>query len=112
MPGLRFLTPLVALAALAACSDRRLSEAQELVSRDMLDPSSAQFRNVEAKEQAICGEVNGKNAYGAYTGFKRFAVFGGKAVIEEAQSDQITEVDRYNNIAAGAKGVIITARCI
>lgn len=45
------------------------------------DPSSAQFRNVSLHrmpeeaalgDHAVCGEVNGKNAHGAYAGFGRF----------------------------------------
>lgn len=46
------------------------------------DPSTAQFRNVVAygvKPSMIsflCGEVNAKNSYGAYTGFKRFVTIG------------------------------------
>ena len=42
------------------------------------DPSSAQFQNqrVSAKG-AACGEVNSKNSFGGYTGFKRY-IFAGK----------------------------------
>ena len=32
------------------------------------DPASTQFRN----QQGNCGEVNGKNRYGGYTGFKKY----------------------------------------
>jgi hypothetical protein len=48
---------------------------------DMLDPESAKFRRVSAgilkdgdlKGQAVvCGEINGKNANGAYAGYSRF----------------------------------------
>lgn len=42
--------------------------AREFVSSHLKDPSSAQFRN----QIGFCGEVNSKNSFGAYTGFKRF----------------------------------------
>ncbi|RZF63828.1 hypothetical protein EWE75_14450 [Sphingomonas populi] len=41
------------------------------------DADSAKFRNefvnaLDTGAQMLCGEVNSKNAFGAYTGFKRF----------------------------------------
>lgn len=49
-----------------------------LVEAQLKDADSAKFRNeavypVAGKEKAftMCGEVNAKNSYGAYTGFKR-----------------------------------------
>lgn len=48
------------------------------VTHDLKDPSSAQFRGMRsgrpAKGNAVswCGEVNAKNSYGAYVGFKKF----------------------------------------
>jgi hypothetical protein len=47
---------------------------------DFKDPSSPQFRNVvlrQSKDKVsfyLCGEVNGKNSYGGYIGFRRFVV--------------------------------------
>lgn len=40
----------------------------------LIDPGSAQFRNVASRETAICGEINGRNRMGAYVGFTRFWV--------------------------------------
>ncbi|MBU4610533.1 hypothetical protein IMZ29_08270 [Achromobacter sp. GG226] len=49
----------------------------------MRDPQSVQFRNVRVLKEtkkpgskAVCGELNAKNGYGAYVGFKRFMVGG------------------------------------
>lgn len=43
------------------------------VVQQMRDPSSVQFRDERlAGNGWLCGELNGKNAYGAYVGFKRF----------------------------------------
>lgn len=48
-----------------------------LVSRQLKDPDAVKFRSiyfVKSPKGAIvvCGEYNGKNSYGGYTGFKRF----------------------------------------
>lgn len=41
------------------------------------DPDSVQFRNERLTDAGwLCGELNGKNAYGAYAGFKRFVSLG------------------------------------
>lgn len=64
------------------------------------DPSSAQFRNVVAygftkpyfKLSYLCGEVNGKNSYGAYNGFKRFFMIGIETpVIEDEKNTNIID---------------------
>lgn len=38
------------------------------------DPESARYRNivVKAGRDIVCGEVNAKNRFGAYVGFRRF----------------------------------------
>lgn len=46
--------------------------AQEAAASQLRDPSSAQFRNVRVNGIFVCGEVNGKNGFGAYNGFVRF----------------------------------------
>ena len=49
------------------------NKAKKIVAYDLMDPNSAQFRNVKIfGSSKVCGEVNGKNAVGAYTGFKWF----------------------------------------
>ena len=53
-----------------------ISEKRALVIVDLKDPSSVQFRNERmSKSEWLCGEINSKNSYGAYTGFKRFIAF-------------------------------------
>ncbi|TCP43948.1 hypothetical protein [Rhodovulum marinum] len=89
-----------ALAGLAGCvqfaeieqsspvkpSPTLVSEIKAEVTRDFLDPNSAQFRNLRVvdvtlangqHERRVCGEVNGKNAMGGYVGF---SMFGGVVV--------------------------------
>lgn len=46
---------------------------QKELSLQLKDPGSAQYQNVSKNPQVICGELNGKNSYGAYDGFEAFA---------------------------------------
>ena len=56
-------------------SNRELLEViRKKVSYDFLDPFSSKMRNVYWSNGAICGEINAKNAYGAYTGFNKFII--------------------------------------
>lgn len=50
--------------------------AREGVKRKLHDPYTAKFIN----QQSVCGEVNSKNLFGAYTGYKRF-IYGGDDLI-------------------------------
>ncbi|MBK5551925.1 hypothetical protein JFU49_16825 [Pseudomonas sp. TH03] len=60
--------------------EERAAEVKVAVKSNLLDPESAQFRNlytpsVSSKPMpsgAVCGEVNAKNGYGGYVGFKKF----------------------------------------
>jgi len=72
------------LAGLAACGktaeQKQREEAATLTSlsekyvkEKVLEPSSAQFRNqFIGKGGAPCGEVNAKDAFGAYIGYQRY----------------------------------------
>ncbi|GAA4714883.1 hypothetical protein H9L13_05015 [Sphingomonas lutea] len=66
--------------ALTACEflpgskEYRAERAKRAVAKLLLDPSSAQFRNVQVRGQYVCGEINGKNRMGGFVGFTRFVV--------------------------------------
>lgn len=72
----------LALLLLGACSadepdfgtpEYVMQQAKKDVSAKLKDPSSAQFSNVRISETgAVCGKVNGKNSYGAYSGASSF----------------------------------------
>lgn len=57
-----------------------IAEARESVVLKFKDPDSAKFRNEVIYHNSsltsigigVCGEVNSKNSYGAYTGFKKY----------------------------------------
>lgn len=63
---------------------QQIDTAKDYVGRQMRDPSSVQFRDEFVVADAVCGEVNGKNAYGAYVGFKHFIAHDGKVTLEPA----------------------------
>lgn len=58
----------------AADAFRYESRAKAAVAKELLDPMSAQFRNIALRNDHVCGEVNAKNSMGAYVGYRRFVV--------------------------------------
>lgn len=86
--SLCFLLAACAL-GLAACD----SDIKNAVRQTIADPASAQFRNISQcpKNRAIFyGEVNSKNAFGAYDGYKPFYYVDGR--VEYAQNGNFTEL--------------------
>ncbi|WP_180039311.1 hypothetical protein [Acinetobacter sp. YH12100] len=53
--------------------------AKEFVQASLKDSDSAKFRN----QKGFCGEVNAKNGFGAYTGFKRFVAADQNMIVME-----------------------------
>jgi len=49
-----------------------LEKVKAEVARNLRDPSSVMIRDVFKIENYVCGQVNGKNAYGAYAGYTWF----------------------------------------
>jgi hypothetical protein len=73
----------------AGCSQLpmgQVADAKKVAANALRDPSSAQFRNVKAVTNdlgaAVCGEINGKNAFGGYAGFQDFVVVGQRAWVQ------------------------------
>ena len=73
------------------------------VTSSLKDPDSAKFRNTRLvaylQGAVVCGEVNGKNSYGGYAGFTRFAAGIQSATLEDRSS-------RYPDINAAANAGI------
>lgn len=76
---------LIAIIALAGCkpsADKAVELAKKEIAADTRDPDSAKFRYVRfvKKDEPqdgtisgyVCGQINGKNAFGAYAGFTPF----------------------------------------
>lgn len=84
MKGVLAWSAAVVCAALAltglsyvATADMRLEyAAKKSVAKMMLDPDAAQFRSLRvlADGYSVCGQVNGKNRFGAYVGYQWFIV--------------------------------------
>lgn len=71
----KYIAMVLLSVVLAGCNGTE-SSAKEAVKQILNDPSSAQFKNIYTSsydgKPAACGEVNAKNAFGAYVGYKRF----------------------------------------
>lgn len=86
----------VSLTSIAGCGGKEPTEkqlnnhrelvAQESVKKLLKDPDSAKFQNMNG----LCGEVNSKNGFGAYTGYVRFIGTPEITIIEGENS----QVDR------------------
>ncbi|MFV1944152.1 hypothetical protein VPH49_25520 [Pseudomonas luteola] len=96
-----------ALAVIFGCSpeQRVISEAQAAASRLLKDPSSARFGEayyVQDKDLNgfktghVCGYVNGKNSFGAYTGEVRF-------VASVVMGDNLLDISNVQIEQAGAE---------
>ena len=71
---------IVVIPLLASCefipgtTSHSQAKAKRAAAEELIDPSSAQFRNIRSQDGIVCGEINGKNRMGAYVGFTRFYV--------------------------------------
>ncbi|AXY31166.1 hypothetical protein [Klebsiella aerogenes] len=83
----KLLLTLVIPLVLSGCKpgeEKAISLAKSEVAANLKDPASAQFRNVKVSKMTdaedghviavVCGEINGKNGFGAYAGFHPFFV--------------------------------------
>lgn len=67
---------------------------QQVIRESLKDPDSAKFRNI----YEVCGEVNAKNSYGAYTGFKKFVInMQDKQIYMEPSSLHDENYDNFHN---------------
>ena len=105
---MRSLILMVSLAACGGCQFQPslIAESKEQVARKLVDPASAQFRDMKVHESrdgvvAVCGEVNGKNRVGGYAGFRKFYVTAGAAILEPEAGPALTPLDEAESIANG-----------
>ena len=79
----------------AAMKEIRMQRmAREFVSSSLKDPESAQFQN----QHGICGEVNSKNSFGAYTGYQSF--IAGSAELVVLQRDSRLKPEEFQKLWA------------
>jgi hypothetical protein len=72
-----------------------IAAAKVVVASGLKDPDSAQFRNIFVRQgktkRAICGEVNAKNSYGGYIGYRTFTVLEGDTRALIKQGDEVMD---------------------
>lgn len=87
-------------------SEKELTDASlEAAKNQLKDPGSAQFRSVRIVNhpngKLICGEINGKNSYGGYVGFRLFAASPSGATTLRT-GGRYAEVDELSNVGLRA----------
>lgn len=75
---------------------------------DLKDPFSAQFANLREVKMGtgivLCGDVNGKNGYGAYVGFRPFVAIGDTALIAKADPSPAIEAATRKAVETACDG--------
>ncbi|HHO3502998.1 TPA: hypothetical protein ACRRG1_003350 [Acinetobacter baumannii] len=69
-------------------------QVQKLVKDKLKDGDTAKFRN----QWELCGEVNAKNSFGAYTGFQRYVVTEEKIFFETDFNTDSTSLEIFNKL--------------
>ena len=100
-------TAVLAICATAAAAPKEsklVVNSKNAVIELLKDPESARFKNLRTyNESIVCGEVNAKNSYGGYVGFKRFFVIGGSIATLEGESESFDLLANGMCTAASAK---------
>jgi len=83
-----------------------IEKGKKAIADTLKDPASTQFRNVRLVQYldgaVICGELNGKNSYGGYVGFRDFVGGTNTGTMRDIDAD-------YPAITAAANTGIDTA---
>lgn len=67
---------------------------EEYVKRRLKDPDSAKFQNQFIGKRGFpCGEVNSKNGFGGFTGYKRYIVVSAELTVIEGENMELSEFD-------------------
>jgi len=79
-----------------------IAATQIAASNGLKDPGAAQFRTVRVvahyNGRLVCGEINGKNGFGAYVGFREFVGSPGGAMVQRAGSSNMEAEETWNAI--------------
>lgn len=80
-----------------------IADAKNVVAEAFRDPDSVKFRNVglyqkeDSDERYVCGQVNAKNLYGAYVGYKLFYATPTRAQIVTNQDGRLDSANYEEN---------------
>lgn len=66
-----------------------------VIANGLKDPDSAKFRRVKVKWDTVCGEVNAKNSFGGYVGYRRFYSIDGKDLHMEESNFREEQWERF-----------------
>lgn len=78
--------------------------AKQEATRFFLDPESGKFRNLYVTKDntgfSLCGEINGKNSYGGYVGYRRFIQHfdANKNTYEKVRTEPVPPKDEMEKI--------------
>ncbi|MEY0874768.1 hypothetical protein [Providencia manganoxydans] len=76
----------------------QISFGEKRLKSSLKDPSSANIRNSKlGRSGVVCGQVNAKNSFGAYTGYKNFIQIGSTSLIDDGTKDFANEWDDLCN---------------
>ena len=87
-----FVPLLVALFAPACTAEQKaIGEVKERITEAARDPDSLEFRNMRAgrSPDTICGEVNGRNAFGGMAGWTPFVSRGGRVIMTKGDLEDV-----------------------
>jgi hypothetical protein len=76
-------------------NSQMISKAEDVVKGRLKDPESADFRNVSVAQDGltVCGEVNAKNSFGGYVGYRPFLTVGD--YVDIAKDGRLETAQRY-----------------
>lgn len=82
----------------AASEMNYVSFAENRLKENLKDPSSADFKGSRTGHNgSVCGMVNSKNSFGAYTGYKNFIQIGSFTMIDDDTSQFSKQWETYCN---------------
>ena len=80
--------------------EKTITAAQDAAKKGLKDPDSAKFQNLRIADfdggKVVCGEINAKNSYGGYVGYKRFVAGTSVATIYDTSSKYPDLNDAFN----------------
>lgn len=82
--------------------------AKAALTKSLKDPSSVQYKSLFVAKQslpALCGEINAKNSYGAYVGFRPFYATGKSSLtsVRDSSADEAFIFDKMYPSMCGQK---------
>ena len=86
--------------------EKTIAAAQDAAKKTLKDPDSAKFQNIRMMDydggKVLCGEINAKNSYGGYVGYKRFVAGTSAATIFSTST-------KYQNVNDASNAGIVAA---